>query len=34
MTESPVVLDRHVDEALHELVVAGGDLTKSLLGIR
>ena len=32
--EAPVVEDRHVDEALHELVVAGGDLTKSLLGVR
>ncbi len=24
--------DRHLDEALHEMVVEGGDLTKSLLG--
>jgi hypothetical protein len=24
--------DRHVDEALHELVIAGGELTKALLG--
>lgn len=31
---SVVVMDRHVDEALHELVVAGGELTKSLLGVR
>ena len=29
-----VVADRHVDEALQELVVAGGELTKSLLGVR
>jgi hypothetical protein len=28
------VEDRHLDEALHELVVAGGALTKSLLGFR
>ena len=28
------VRDKHVDEALHELVVQGGDLTKSLLGFR
>jgi ATPase family protein associated with various cellular activities (AAA) len=28
------VKDRHVDEALHELVIAGGELTKSLLGAR
>jgi hypothetical protein len=27
-----VVEDRHLDEALHELVVQGGDLTRSLLG--
>jgi ATP-dependent 26S proteasome regulatory subunit len=27
-----VVTDRHLDEALHELVVEGGELTKSLLG--
>jgi hypothetical protein len=26
--------DRHVDEALHELVVQGGELTKSLLGAK
>jgi ATPase family associated with various cellular activities (AAA) len=32
--DSPVIMDRHVDEALHELVVAGGELTKSLLGVR
>ncbi|HEV3164708.1 MAG TPA: AAA family ATPase [Isosphaeraceae bacterium] len=29
-----VVADRHLDEALHELVVQGGDLTKSLLGFQ
>jgi len=29
-----VVTDRHLDEALHELVVDGGPLTKSLLGVR
>jgi hypothetical protein len=29
-----VVRDRHLDEALHELVVRGGDLTKSLLGFQ
>jgi len=34
MLDNPVVTDRHVDEALHELVVAGGELTKSLLGAR
>ncbi len=27
-----VVKDRHLDEAMHEMVVAGGSLTKSLLG--
>lgn len=27
-----VVSDRHLDEAMHEMVVAGGSLTKSLLG--
>jgi len=27
-----VVRDRHMDEAMHEMVVAGGSLTKSLLG--
>ncbi len=27
-----VVSDRHLDEALHDLVVQGGELTKSLLG--
>lgn len=32
--DRPVVMDHHVDEALHELVVAGADLTKSLLGVR
>lgn len=26
--------DRHLDEAIHELVIAGGDLTKSLLGFQ
>ena len=31
---APVVMDRHLDEAVHELVVAGGELTKSLLGAR
>jgi hypothetical protein len=34
LPSAPVVIDRHVDEALHELVVAGGELTKSLLGVR
>lgn len=29
-----IVEDRHVEEALHELVVDGGQLTKSLLGAR
>lgn len=29
-----VVKDRHIEEALHELVVDGGQLTKSLLGAR
>jgi hypothetical protein len=29
-----IVNDRHLDEALHELVVQGGDLTKSLLGFQ
>jgi hypothetical protein len=28
------VKDRHVDEALHELVVSGGELTQSLLGAK
>jgi len=28
------VRDRHIDEALAELVVAGGALTQSLLGAR
>jgi hypothetical protein len=28
------VKDRHIEEALHELVVDGGELTKSLLGAR
>jgi len=32
--ETPVLRDHHLDEALHELVVAGGELTKSLLGAR
>lgn len=27
-----VIKDRHLDEAMHEMVVAGGSLTKSLLG--
>ena len=34
MLDRPVVTDRHLEEAMHELVVAGGDLTKSLLGVR
>ena len=29
-----IVEDRHLDEALHDLVVQGGSLTKSLLGYR
>lgn len=29
-----VVRDRHVDDALHDLVVHGGELTMSLLGAR
>jgi ATPase family associated with various cellular activities (AAA) len=29
-----IVNDRHLDAALHELVVQGGDLTRSLLGFR
>lgn len=29
-----VVGDRHLDEALHEIVVRGGDLTRSLLGFQ
>ena len=29
-----VVKDRHIEEALHELIVDGGQLTKSLLGAR
>jgi hypothetical protein len=29
-----VIADRHLDDALHELVVQGGDLTQSLLGFR
>lgn len=29
-----VVTDRHLDEALHELVMQGGELTRSLLGFR
>ncbi len=29
-----VVEDRHFDEALHEIVVGGGDVTRSLLGAR
>jgi ATP-dependent 26S proteasome regulatory subunit len=34
MLDAPTVMDRHLDEALHELMVAGGELTKSLLGAR
>jgi SpoVK/Ycf46/Vps4 family AAA+-type ATPase len=31
----PIVInDRHLDDALHELVVAGGELTRSLLGAK
>jgi hypothetical protein len=30
--DSIVIEDRHIDEALHELVELGGELTKSLLG--
>ena len=30
--EDQSVTERHLDDALHELVVAGGDLTRSLLG--
>jgi hypothetical protein len=29
-----VVTDKHVEEALHDLVVQGGDLTRSLLGFK
>jgi hypothetical protein len=29
-----IVKDRHIDEAMHEMVVVGGNLTKSLLGSR
>jgi hypothetical protein len=29
-----VVTDRHLDEAMHEMVIAGGTLTKNLLGSR
>jgi hypothetical protein len=29
-----VVHDRHLDEAMHEMVIVGGNLTKSLLGSR
>ena len=29
---SETVEDRHLDEAIHELVVEGGSLTQSLLG--
>lgn len=32
--EPIVVEDRHLDEAMHELVVAGGKLTRNLLGSR
>jgi hypothetical protein len=28
------VEDRHIEEALHELVVQGGQLTQSLLGVK
>lgn len=32
---SPIVVkDRHLDEAMHELVIVGGTLTKSLLGFK
>jgi len=32
---SPIVVkDKHMDEALHELVIVGGTLTKSLLGFK
>jgi cell division protease FtsH len=34
MLDSAIVMDRHIEEALHELVVAGGEVTKSLLGVR
>ncbi len=30
--EDQSVTEQHLDDALHELVVAGGDLTRSLLG--
>jgi hypothetical protein len=30
--DSLIVEDQHLDEALHELLVEGGVLTKSLLG--
>jgi hypothetical protein len=30
--DTSVITNHHLDEALHELVIAGGDLTKSLLG--
>jgi len=33
-TNDGAVEDRHVDAALHELVVQGGELTRSLLGVR
>jgi hypothetical protein len=32
--EDIIVKDHHLDEAQHELVVRGGELTKSLLGFR
>jgi cell division protease FtsH len=32
--EELIVADRHIDEALRELVVDGGALTRSLLGAR
>lgn len=31
-TGEAVVEDHHLDEALHDLVIEGGELTKSLLG--
>jgi ATP-dependent 26S proteasome regulatory subunit len=32
--QAMIVRDRHLDEAVHELAVQGGELTKSLLGFR
>jgi ATP-dependent 26S proteasome regulatory subunit len=29
-----IVTDRHLDEAMHEMVIAGGAITKNLLGSR